>query len=444
VRRADRDALLLERLRSRPRGPSIVYVTLQKTAEQIADQLARAGFAARAYHAGMDTPTRVEVQEWWTASDAAIVVATIAFGMGIDKANVRYVYHYNLPKSLESYSQEIGRAGRDGAPSIVELLACRADVPTLENFVYGDTPTQPALRALVGELLAQPPAFDVSLADLSARHDIRQLVLRTVLAYLELMGVLHQSTPFYAEYAARPLPPIGEILASFKGEPRQFLERIFGAAKKGRVWYSLEPTRVAQAIGAERERVLRALHHLEERGLIELRAAEVRLRFSRVSEAALDQDSLVASLLERFEHREALDIARIQQVLALVEEPGCQTASLVGYFGESLAGPCGRCTSCLGASRGDVLLPRALLAEAKLPPIDFHVDGAAFREVLKTHPEALGTPRQQARFLCGLSSPALTAARLGRHPLFGRLEDYGFAEVLEWCPSITESDPNDS
>src|SRR4051812_13977121 len=117
VRAGERDQELIERLRERPPGSTIVYVTLQRTAERVAAVLAAAGLPARAYHAGMKADDRVEVQEWWTHSYANIVVATIAFGMGIDKADVRYVYHLNLPKGLESYSQEIGRAGRDGMPS---------------------------------------------------------------------------------------------------------------------------------------------------------------------------------------------------------------------------------------------------------------------------------------------------------------------------------------
>jgi ATP-dependent DNA helicase, RecQ family len=137
----ERDQALIDRLRERAPGSTIVYVTLQRTAERVAALLVAAGLPARAYHAGMNADDRVEVQEWWTHSDANIVVATIAFGMGIDKADVRYVYHLNLPKGLESYSQEIGRAGRDGEPSICELFACRDDVPTLENFAFGDTPT---------------------------------------------------------------------------------------------------------------------------------------------------------------------------------------------------------------------------------------------------------------------------------------------------------------
>src|SRR5712691_7990863 len=345
VTSAKRDARLLDRLQARPPGPTIVYVTLQRTAERVAEQLAAAGLPARAYHAGLDTPSRTAVQDWWTRSDRGIVVATIAFGMGIDKADVRYVYHFNLPKSLESYSQEIGRAGRDGAPSIVELFACGADVPILENFAYGDTPTRAAVTAVVDELLAAGPAFDVSLADLSARHDVRLLVLRPLLTYLELLGVLRQGTPFYAAYEAKPHEPLDAIFARVSGEPRQFIQRIFGAAKKGRIWYSLDPSLLAQTLGAERERVVRALHYLEEHGAIELRTSEPRLRFTRLS-SSHSPDTLVHALLDRVERREAQEIARLQQVLALVAEPGCQTAALVGYFGETLPGPCGHCTSC--------------------------------------------------------------------------------------------------
>src|SRR6185503_7459346 len=128
-----------------------------------ASALADAGLPARAYHAGMEDTERAEVQDWWKASDDATVVATIAFGMGIDKANVRYVYHYNLPKSLENYSQEIGRAGRDGEPSIVEILGNLDDQAALENFSYGDTPTAEALRGVLNEVLSAGHEFDVAL-----------------------------------------------------------------------------------------------------------------------------------------------------------------------------------------------------------------------------------------------------------------------------------------
>src|SRR5947208_2681646 len=198
--------MLLDRLRERPPGSTIVYVTLQRTALRIASFLAAAGLPARPYHAGMSAEERVAVQEWWSSSSDGIVVATIAFGMGIDKADVRYVYHYNLPKGLESYSQEIGRAGRDGEESICELFACPDDVPTLENFAYGDTPTRDALAGLLADVLehAVDAEFAVSEYELSVRHDLRPLVLRTALTYLELDGVLRQGTPFYAGYRFRP------------------------------------------------------------------------------------------------------------------------------------------------------------------------------------------------------------------------------------------------
>jgi ATP-dependent DNA helicase RecQ len=426
TRPADRAGLLVERLRSRPPGPTIVYVTLQKTAERVAAELSGAGLPARAYHAGMEPDERAATQEWWMAAPAGIVVATIAFGMGIDKATVRYVYHYNLPKGLESYSQEIGRAGRDGAPAIVELLASPEDVPTLENFAHGDTPTEAALQGLLAEVLGAGPSFHVSLAELSGRHDIRLLVLRTALTYLELLGVLHQGTPFYAAYEVRPLLDPSEIGARFEGERAQFILALFAAAKKGRIWYALDPGKVAAALGQPRDRVVRAVEYLEQQGWAEVRVSEVRQRYRRLRPAE-DAQALAAELTHRFEARERNEIARVQAVLALITCDGCQVNALVSHFGETRAERCGHCTHCL-AGRRQVLpeLPAR-------PALGAEVDAGALGALAREQPVALGGPRQVARFLCGMSSPGLTRARLTRHPLFGVVQDRPFAEVLAWC-----------
>ena len=112
---------------------------------RVARVLVEAGIEARPYHAG----SLAELRAGAGLVDglaAGIVVATIAFGMGIDKSDVRYVYHYAQPKSLEAYAQETGRAGRDGEPSICEFFACRDDQATLENFIYGDTPARAGSR----------------------------------------------------------------------------------------------------------------------------------------------------------------------------------------------------------------------------------------------------------------------------------------------------------
>ncbi len=428
VRAAERDALLLARFRERPVGTGIVYVTLQKTAERIATLLREAGIAARAYHAGMTPEDRTATQEWWKISPGATVVATIAFGMGIDKPDVRYVYHYNLPKSLESYSQEIGRAGRDGLASMVEMLACLDDVAALENFAYGDTPTDEALQALLHEVLAPgtEPAFDVNLAELSSRHDIRPLVLRTAFTYLELLGVLRQGTPFYAGYSVRPAEPVEQLLGRFKGERAGFLRSVFDGARKGREWYALDTVPLAATLRQDRDRIVHALEYLREQGWVELKVSDARQRFTRLVSVP-DIPGLAAELAGRFRRSEQGEVSRVAQVVDLVTHRGCQTNVLLRYFGEERDGPCGHCTFCETGKAA--AFPRAL------PPLPIEqvLDVAEFRQVCEAHPTPLGAPRQQARFLAGLSSPALTRARLGKHRLLGALEGRPFAAILAWC-----------
>jgi ATP-dependent DNA helicase RecQ len=130
----DRITKIITFIKERPNSSGIVYCLSRKTTEQVANSLQKKGHKAKAYHAGLPAEERSKIQENFVRDKSKIICATIAFGMGIDKSNIRWVIHYNLPKNIEGYYQEIGRAGRDGIAAETLLFYSYADVIQLQKF----------------------------------------------------------------------------------------------------------------------------------------------------------------------------------------------------------------------------------------------------------------------------------------------------------------------
>lgn len=130
----DRVKQIIDFIKNKPNECGIVYCLSRKTTEELAEKLQKIGIKAKAYHAGLSNDIRSKTQDEFINDDCEVVCATIAFGMGIDKSNVRWVIHYNLPKNIEGYYQEIGRAGRDGLPSETVLFESYGDMIQLQKF----------------------------------------------------------------------------------------------------------------------------------------------------------------------------------------------------------------------------------------------------------------------------------------------------------------------
>lgn len=420
---SERADVLVDKLKTETPGATIVYVTLQKTAESVAGACATADLEARAYHAGMDSETRNEIQEWFMGGVNKIVVATIAFGMGIDKSDIRYVYHFNAPKSIENYAQEIGRAGRDGEVSKCEMLLVPEDKITLENFVYGDTPSEPSVEAFINEIASQPSEFHVSQYKLGASCDIKSIVVKTLLTYLELDGYLESTSPRYDSYSFKPIVSSAEILGNFTGERQQFAKQVLANAKKSKTWFYLDIPDTMEKLNCVRGRVVRAVDYFGEKGWIELRVSGLVHGYRKLKSFPSNEE-VAATYIKRINEREQVEVDRTGLVFEFAKANQCQAGMLSGHFGQPLDVQCGNCSYCVGEGSLEIAEPTiSKLDEATI---------AIVKQRVGQHPGALNTSRAIARYLCGITSPALSKAKLSSDKkTFGSCSHVPFGEIRD-------------
>ena len=418
---------LVEWLADKAGQPTIVYVTQQKTAEQVAEHLGQRGFPASAYHAGMGHELRESIQRRFMGGELNCIVATIAFGMGIDKSDIRNVVHYDLPKSIENYSQEIGRAGRDGQPSDCLVLANRDSLSVLQNFVYGDTPERQGIRCVLDELRQAGAGgqWELMLNQLSDQSNIRQLPLKTLLVQLELKGIIAPRFAYFAEYRFKYLLEPEALVARFEGERRQFVEAIVHTSARARTWCTLDFDALYQQHGADRARVVKALEYFQEKGWIELESKQMTEVYALL-DASFDAEALSGELHAYFKQHEASEITRIDNMLALFESAECLSQRLAEYFGDRQAPQrCGHCSVC----RGQVAQLPAPPALAPLAEIDLDARCADFDQRYRQLKGHAPSAECRTRFLCGISVPLFTKLKARQLPGFASLEAYPYAEV---------------
>ena len=420
-------------LKVRQQVSGIIYVTLQKSAETVANYLQREGFSVLAYHAGMDSEQRKAIQTQFMAGEVPIIVATIAFGMGIDKSDIRFVVHYDLPKSIENYAQEIGRAGRDGSDSECLVLANKDNLNVLENFVYGDTPELSAICSVIEQIkkqTQQSTQWELMLNQLSSASNIRPLSLKTLLVYLEMQGVIKPKYSYFAEYKYKLQTTLATLMSKFDPERQQFINAIIDTSVKAKIWHTADLNQLETFFPNSRGRAIKALDYLDQKQLIELQSKQLTQVYD-VDQGKLQVQGLTESLFKQFTTKEVSEIDRINFLVAFFGSNQCLSLQLAQYFSDPNAvAACGSCSVCLGQV--------AQLPEQKelqqIDTYDFDAISADAISKLKTNYSAV----LLTRFFCGLTTPLFTKLKMRQTYGFAKFEHYRFKDVLNWVKQHKE------
>jgi len=420
---------LLQRIRETPKAPTIVYVTLQKTAENISKFLCANQINAHPYHAGMESEKRERIQNNFMGGTLSCVVATIAFGMGIDKKDIRGITHYDLPKSIENYSQEIGRSGRDGMPALCEVLANRDNIHVLENFIYGDTPEKHSIAQLLRVIKGNEGfVWEIKSVGLSNDLNIRILPLKTLLVYLAMEKIIRPKFSYFEQYSFKYHSDPASIVNHFDGERKQFVAAILNHCHTKKIWTDVDIPSILDGYDTDRPRIITALEYFNEKGWIELQSRQTVEVYDILTQA-FDIDAVAKKMYALFKKKEGLEIQRIHNMIDFFESDSCISKRLAEYFGEHLEKErCGHCSFC---KSGKALLQNT----TDLKPLS----NFEFETITAEFTQAVGEQFSETnltKFFCGIYTPVFSKYKIKKLPHFGIFENYPFLEVRNWIKDM--------
>jgi ATP-dependent DNA helicase RecQ len=421
-------------------GSGIVYASTRKRCEELGERIAsRTGRPTTVYHAGLMADDRRAAQDDFMLGRTEIAVATLAFGMGIDKADVRFVVHYNLPGSLEAYYQEAGRAGRDGKRSDCLLLFGMGDRNIHQFFIESAYPSREVV-AQVHRFLCGLETNPIELTQQEVKEALNLQIgaeaIGTCEKLLESAGVIERLEAAENTAAVRlssDLPTLVDLLpqqAKVKRQVLRAVEQWVGSQRNE--WCYLQPRELlARLPGYMLSDLTKHLRELTSLSAFDYvppfrgRAIHVNDRVRRFEDLQIDFDAL--------ETRKNSEYEKLERVLRFARHRGCREQEILTYFGQHDSEACGRCDNC--AKSGPSTRPGA----ASSATTDGLVEAVrmVLSGVARVSRSRSGCGKQLlAQMLCGSAAKGVTRNRLDKLSTFGLLAHAKQTDVVQLIDAL--------
>jgi ATP-dependent DNA helicase RecQ len=341
----------------RPVDCGIVYVRSREKTEAVADDLANHGISASFYHAGLTASERQKRQDAWIRGEIRVMVATNAFGMGIDKPNVRVVAHIGLDPSPEEYFQEAGRAGRDLQPATAILLYNKQDVKNLRRNMEREFPAREAIRYVYERLASyfqvaigagQYGTFEFDDYKFNTAYHLSPVLTHYALQYLSQAGYIALTDPADSTSCVHMLMARSKLYDLYESREDNYilngLLRLYTGLFADYV--PIQEETMAQALKCEQEMVYQGLLDLTRQGVLDYRPKKKLPTITYLTPRLELSEVLIPRAI--YEHKYERMRGRVEAMANYVENVSeCRLRLLLRYFGEEIQEDCGRCDVCL-------------------------------------------------------------------------------------------------